>query len=79
MAISKYAAKKRKHRKKHKKDNTMAVASLEDEREGKEPAQNEDSQGFEEEEQEQLGQEKPVRKRLKQLYSNNTLVFPHTN
>ncbi|XP_078031647.1 uncharacterized protein LOC117264036 [Epinephelus lanceolatus] len=74
MAISTYAAKTRKRREKHKKDNTMTIASSEDEREDNEPAQNEDNQGFEEEEQEPLGQEKRVRKRLNQLYSNKTLV-----
>ena len=70
MAISTYAAKTRKCREKHKKDKTMTIAS---EREDNEPAQNEDNQGFEEE-QEPLGQEKPVRKRLNQLYSNKILV-----
>ncbi|XP_071329108.1 uncharacterized protein DDB_G0284459-like [Trachinotus anak] len=76
MAISTYAAKKRKCREKHKKDNTMTTASSEDEREDKEAAQIEDNQGFEEEVQEPLGQEKPVRKRLKlhQVNSNKTLV-----
>ncbi|KAL7398601.1 hypothetical protein ABVT39_012021, partial [Epinephelus coioides] len=74
MAISTYAAKTRKRREKHKKDNTMTIASSEDEREDNEPAENEDNQGFEEEEQEPLGQEKPVRKRLNQLHSNKTLV-----
>lgn len=38
MAISTYAAKTRKRREKHKKDNTMTIASSEDEREDKEPA-----------------------------------------
>ncbi len=52
----------------------MTIASSEDEREDKEPAQNEDNHGFEEEEQEPLGHEKPVRKRLNQLNSNKTLV-----
>lgn len=75
MAISTYAAKTRKRREKHKKDNTMTIASSEDEREDNEPAPNEDNQGFEEEEQEPLGQEKRVRKRLNQLYSNKTLVL----
>ncbi|KAL7398836.1 hypothetical protein ABVT39_015968 [Epinephelus coioides] len=74
MAISTYAAKTRKRREKHKKDNTMTIASSEDEREDNEPTQNEDNQGFVEEEQEPLGQEKPVRKRLNQLHSNKILV-----
>ncbi|KAG7507767.1 hypothetical protein JOB18_043836 [Solea senegalensis] len=74
MAISTYAAKTRKRRENHKKGNTMTIASSEDEREDNEPAHNKHSQGFEEEEQEPLGQEKPVRKRLNQLYSNKTLV-----
>ncbi|KAL7385251.1 hypothetical protein ABVT39_018329 [Epinephelus coioides] len=74
MAISTYAAKTRKSREKHKKDNTVTIASSEDEREYNKPAQNEDNQGFEEEEQEPLGQEKRVRKRLNQLYSNKILV-----
>ena len=84
MAISTYAAKT------HKKINTMTIASSEDEREDNKPAQNEDNQGFEEEEQEPLGQEKPVRNRLNQLHDNKTLVpsdqqvrvaavFPHRN
>ncbi|KAL7384859.1 hypothetical protein ABVT39_010294 [Epinephelus coioides] len=74
MAISTYAAKTRKRREKHKKDNTMTIASSEDEREDNEPTQNEDNQGFVEEEQEPLGQEKSVRKRLNQLHSNKILV-----
>ncbi|KAG7506554.1 hypothetical protein JOB18_008867 [Solea senegalensis] len=74
MAISTYAAKTRKRRENHKKGNTMTIASSEDEREDNEPAHNKHSQGFEEEEQEPLGQEKPVRERLNQLYSNKTLV-----
>ncbi|KAL7398395.1 hypothetical protein ABVT39_009068 [Epinephelus coioides] len=74
MAISTYAAKTRKRREKHKKDNIVTIASSEDEREYNKPAQNEDNQGFEEEEQEPLGQEKRVRKRLNQLYSNKILV-----
>ena len=71
MAISAYAAKTRKRREKNKRDKTVTIGS---EREDNEPPQNKDNQGFEEEEQEPLGQEKPVRKSLNQLYSNKILV-----
>lgn len=36
--------------------------------------ENEENQGFEEEEQEPSGLDKPLRKRLNQLYSDKTLV-----